>query len=290
MDKLKNKNQNQSSEVTNIKKPRKISSAKLIVLFFVLAVFLLPVVVTLAVNSGAADGYDLYPNISKQIFTGSGDCRQVKNNSGVAYFIPTRTTAEWQSFENAKARLGVDALSTCSCSDAVDCLPGLNCGSLSARCIKTGADNPACAGYVDRASCQNANCLWSVTTVGSCYGGACVPNCGGKNCGADACGGLCGTCGSMQECSVSGVCTSTCGNGSCQATYSEDCSTCPTDCGSCGGGTECYDDSYCPPGQYCAGLIAYCQGDWYCGDYTNMSDCGYNGCDWALQQSGTCSY
>ena len=110
--------------------------------------------------------------------------------------------------------------------------------------------------------------------------------------GSDLAGATCeslglgvGTLTCADNCSLITTACTLCGNGTCDATANEDCSTCPADCGLC---SSCGDDtcdtaagedcSTCPqdcqvrPGQVC------CDGTVYHGDCCTDDDCAPYGC------------
>ncbi len=67
------------------------------------------------------------------------DCQEIDNTSSVDYFVPTKTTAEWDSFEAAAPGLGV-AINECCDSDCVgkDCGDD-GCGGSCGSCPDPGA-------------------------------------------------------------------------------------------------------------------------------------------------------
>jgi GH18 family chitinase len=114
-------------------------------------------------------------------------------------------------------------------------------------------------------------------TAVSC-GATCTPDCSGLECGDDGCGGLCGTCGTNEECNGSQQCTSctpscggnecgddgcggscgtcdageVCNSGTCQTTCTPSCTDkacgnddCGGSCGTCGTGETCNGSYQC---------------------------------------------
>ena len=239
------------------------------------------------------------------IAVGSGaTCYNLVNNSGVDYFVPTKTANEYNLFVAARERLGVTIspcqscgdgscnngetcyscpgdCGACPCGHQSDCASGYYCYDFAAYC--NGAENHSCFGF-DKAQCDSG-CYWDVTKQGYCVSGTCTPLCAGKSCGPNYCGGTCGTCGGGYACSMAGTCASTsaCGDGSCN--NGETCSTCSTDCGAC-----CSDNSDCTSGKYCSGYNAYCTGleSHGCLDGYSKTDCISIGCEWYVDVMGTC--
>jgi hypothetical protein len=119
-------------------------------------------------------------------------------------------------------------------------------------------------------------------------GACCVPSCTGKTCGDDGCGGSCAPgCNKGFLCD-GGQCVDmpSCGNGSCEPTLKEDCSSCPFDC-VCSTGRRCLASTCCDPAATCTGkqcgsdgcggtcgpcgpgascLDGRCKGDVFCGN------------------------
>ena len=139
-------------------------------------------------------------------------------------------------------------------------------------CMQCSDANPdTWTPVVDGTSCGSNRvcCNGQCCGLGNkCYqGSCCMPkDCSqlGVECGGpynDGCGSTiqCGGCSNGYKCE-NGHCVQSkgCGDGICQATLGEDCSTCPADCG-CKGNEVCYQGYCCTPG---------CQG----------KECGDNGC------------
>lgn len=230
-----------------------------------------------------------------------GASRKIVNNSGTDYFVPTNSVNEWNRFLAAAPGLGVTVVSEF-------------CGDGSCGTDRTNPSLPRAETYSWCPSdclCGNGVCNYNYgenfdTCSTDCkvecevdsYGNYCTsgPNCRLCHpplvCAAGRCRTLiqCGN-GSCESGETSSSCPSDCPwcpNGSCD--NGETCLSCSADCGACPPGGACYDDSYCPYGQYCTGQIGQCTGDWYCDQYWSINDCNYGGCSWIIQKAGYCTY
>lgn len=298
-----------------------------LIIFFLVFTFLVIISgVVFTIAGGTREYYKITPGLPQSAFDSlavgaGGTCYVMTNNSGVDYFVPTKTAHEYNLFVAAAPRLNV-ALSPCqycgdsSCTGTENCYScAYDCGGCYTGCCllhptscgtnksaEECADHLAChwdtsaqvcawtegiCETVDapQATCEEYGCRWN--TDARCTGiiSGCVPSCSGKSCGSNGCGGSCGTCPANASCS-NGVCLTLCGNGYCSG--SENCNNCSSDCGIC---QACFVDSDCTSyGGSCNGAVMGCTGKFYCVDYENDEwGCkSVGGCIWKPVVSGVC--
>lgn len=131
---------------------------------FILLLFsiILPIVSSLDFATGSQqNGFQLIANVFKKILTPSFECRVLKNEGGKTYFIPTRTTSEWNAFSAALTRLGITTNRVCTyCGDGIVQSP--NDEGINEQC--DGNNNlPSCD------DCGSYSCSSSCTLSDSCH-------------------------------------------------------------------------------------------------------------------------
>ncbi|MFH0846182.1 MAG: hypothetical protein V1851_02150 [Patescibacteria group bacterium] len=86
-----------------------------------------------ALNSYSS-GYQLTSYQSRDIYYSSSQtCQNIRNNTSNYYFIPTRTSGEWNSFYNNRSRLGVTVNSCVVPPTPANCLSGTYCSGYNNR-------------------------------------------------------------------------------------------------------------------------------------------------------------
>lgn len=165
-----------------------------------------------------------------QIITECSITKEVKNNSGTAIFIPTKTCDEWNSFISNPPS-GVTIAGAAFCGNG-KCDTGENCSTCSNDC-------KCSSGY---------NCV-----SGTCVAPSCTASCG--PCSVP-CGGGSQTC-TKTDCSTY---TQSCNTQPCCAPVNGGWSgwTCGPCSAPCGGGTQTCTRSCTNPPPFCGG--AYCSG------------------------------
>jgi hypothetical protein len=214
-----------------------------------------------------------------------------------------------------------------ACGDGVcDASRGENCTTCAADCGCAGSTicdaTHACVGcgMAQSPCCANSQCLLGL----ECLGGTCVAPCGDGTCdavGGESCttcvldcacaaGTVCGpastcqncggvgnlccagqSCGNGLVCGSMGTCANPCGDGVCEASRGETCTTCAVDCG-CGAGKHCQADACLACGGggavCCDGNL--CNSGFMCGSQgtcTPANTCGNGVCESARGETCT---
>ena len=189
-----------------------------------------------------------------QFTTNWGDCRNIQNNNGQAFFVPANTQGEWDAFlTNAPNK----TLSSCCAANS-----GQACTSAANSCGQTNTGTYSCSGV----------CSASTPANPAGYGNACTSSanaCGQTNSGTIQCDGSCSASTPANPANYGNACTSaanSCGmtnsgtiqcDGSCSATVPAD-SLCPTyswhtvNSGTINGVSGCHFEEECTdePGVY----------------------------------------
>jgi N-acetylneuraminic acid mutarotase len=125
------------------------------------------------------------------------------------------------------------------------------CDGEERRCVNVDVEVCAFGRWTSLGACPSG----TVCSFGDCVA-SCEADCTGRECGDDGCGGQCGSCEAGRACDLNGLCApipASCGDGSCQE-GSEDCATCPSDCGRCCGDGACSQSQ----GEDCASCLLDC--------------------------------
>lgn len=172
----------------------------------------------------------------------------------------------------------LESCSTCPADCGACCGNGSCQASLGETCSTCPADCGACCGNGSCQASTGETCSTCPADCGcdcgeQCQSGACVfTACDGKDCGMDGCGGTCGTCATHYECQgTTCVFIPYCWDGVCDD--SEDCSSCPADCGNCCGNGECQPGE----GENCLTCPADCGCN--CGEQCQLGACVFTACN-----------
>jgi hypothetical protein len=180
---------------------------------------------------------------------------------------------------NAALRVDSCVFNTSACGN------GSTTDSVPFSC-PTGGSSGSCTGWAEGVNGCTGNTPVIVSTGCYCstpgYNGDCASSGNGDSCGPSVYGGTCNTCntivtcgspqGGYRSCCGSTSTTTTppeewCGDGNCQDSNNENCSSCETDCGACNSG---------------GGSPEYC-GDGICNNGETSCSCGIDNC------TGTCN-
>jgi len=252
----------------------------LIVLLILILLFFILIKVYGGITGFWDIGYQINDDDSGEIYVGGiegiGACHKVSNISGISYFIPTKTTDEWNAFDSNKpANVFISSCcaDTCAsegheCGTYTICDVSTDCGTCGVNADCSFGNCVCDSGFAD---CNNNNNCDCNTNTHHCLAGGCILNAAvcvpnaGNSCGTTCtpgtinCSGTCIThnanygisCGAGDEiCDGAGSC--------CDPIYTPD--MCPADwCGSydngCNGMTDC---GSCPLSQECNFLTGKC--------------------------------
>lgn len=273
-------------------------------LFLGILAVLIPIVVVLGASQQNQDqpswkigsGDLIHINLIAQGVASTDVC--VRNNSAsLSYFIPYKTTREWDSFSNYKPAVlafesccadgvcnGSDTCATCpdecgvcvnrTCLDfnQAECVADPGCVWAGAHCYYASQDCPD----FDYTMCVATDgCRWNTHS-----GGCMVSGCEDSYC--DSNGESCANC--PEDC---GYCPVVCGDAICD--YEENCNTCSSDCGLCPCFSHTGDWSTPPdidcndtPGCAWYSYPGFCGGSngYLCSDYSDDHHCNVSGCFW----------
>jgi len=225
----------------------------------------------------------------------------IMNNSGVDYFIPTRTLGEWNALYAHAPALSL-SIACCRNDGNCDASLGETCDSCPHDCDYCGGGGSSiCGDGICSGSETAANCPYDCTT-GCCSGpGACNTYTIGVRCtkypDVESCSwnpsakrcypfAYCGD-GICNNGETSSSCSQDCyvGNHQCTAGSGKNCNNDPTDCGACYCGNGTCDSgetcSSCP--SECGACASGCQGPSGCSNYSTQFVCNkYTsfGCYW----------